>query len=1176
MNDAVTVIDIVAQVTDATEVGTNSAQRNISRLEKSIMQLQSQIQSMRGKSKLEVIAMLKDMASQGIQGVLNAGKKLAGKVWTVTLKAVDMVSAPFRKVIGLLTNPITQVAAFAGITFGLADTINTFKDFEQGMANVKAISGATEEEFAALETTARQLGESTMFSAAQAAEAMENLAMAGWKSDDIIAGMPGLLDLAAAGSVDLATAADVVSSALAQFNMGADEAARVADVLAVVATNSKTDVAGLGESLKMAGTQAGALGYSIEDAALALGLMGNAGIDASSAGTALRTTLARMSKQEGLTAEESNAMAKAMRRVGVSLTDETGKSKSLLEVMQELRAGFKGMTETEKAATAANLAGMYAQSGLLAIVNASDEKFNALAAALEHVEGAAAGMAAVKMDTLQGALYYLQSAAEGVKIAIGKKLEPYVKGLVKWITAHMPDIQAAVEKAVDFVSGKIDEVLAAITELTASPEWQKAERLWEKIKLAWDRIIVEPFAEWWNGTGRAWLAGLAESVGRGMGTALHDGIIGILGIDVDSVAKDGVSIGATFAKSFMEGFKAREVAEAIVAAIKNAFKGLVLDAGTLLPGGEKASGTSGISAAILGYGAFKTMGIGKKLFAGGRTLLEGGRTLSGGLHAAQEGAELARAAQTGGAGFRAAAAMAEAGELGVGAQLGAQFGGEAGRAASFATKAAVPLAALTSVLTLGADAYAGAGKAQEWTGSDSTASKIVSGVGAMLGGTGSGILGDESVGRKVLEVGGGALKGAGIGAAVGSFVPVVGTAVGGAVGAGAGTIGAAIGGENIAKALADIGGAIKGFFMESIPGALGKVKEEVSVFFMETLPVKFAEFKEGVASVFMEKIPYIIGYVAGEMTMFFTESIPQKFAELKTGISEFFTQGVPNAIMTAGTTVNDFFMVMVPMFFNNLWRGVAEFFTETLPQSLENMGETLKTFLCESVPNKITELWDGILNFFTQSIPSTISSISEGISGFFESIKEKVAEVFSGLQEKISGFFTGIWAKVTGNVSAGYSGAMAAHAEGGIMTTPHIGLVAEDGAEAIIPLSGKRRERGISLWEKAGRILGVKPYAEGDIVGLNEMSEPKAIELGTSDWSETVGETAKQGEVGIMPQVTIQNLTFAINVDGGSAQDAQALLETIKENVRGMTDEIAYQLAIAMQQAYANMPTAVW
>jgi len=756
VSDSTTVIEIVAQVTDETGSGTRSAGQNLSKLERSMMNLQKQIQGMKGKSKLEVMATLKDMASKGIQGVAAAGKKLAGKVWTVTMKAVDLVTAPFKKVLGLISSPIAQAAAFAGVTLGVADTINTFKDFEQGMANVKAISGATGEEFAELEATAKKLGETTMFSAAQAAEAMENLAMAGWKSKDIVSGMPGLLDLAAAGSVDLATAADVTSSALAQFKLDATESNRVADVLAATATNSKTDVAGLGQSLKMAGTQAGALGYSIEDTALALGLMGNAGIDASSAGTALRTTLARMSKQEGMTAEESNAMAKAMKKVGVTLTDEQGRSKSLMTVMKDLRKGFQGMTETEKAATAANLAGMYAQSGLIAIVDASEEKFNQLAAAIENAEGSAAEMAGVKMDTLQGSLYYLQSAAEGVKIALGEKLQPYVKGLVDWVTAHMPDIQNAVGGVVDFVTGKIDDVTKSVRELTRSPEWQNAGTLWEKIKLAWDKIIVEPFSAWWNGTGKAWLAGIAESVGNGLGTALHDGIMGILGIDAEGVVKDGVSIGKSFASAFAEGFNGTEVGEAIVAAIKEGLKGLVLDASTLLPGGEKASGTSVLSTALLGYGAVKAIGGASSIIKGGKSIFDTGKLILG-----------SAGAGTGILGFGAnTAAKLGAGSLAGGASMSAG----AMSALGLGTVAAGAIGA-TSAFSGFMDLYKGGRTDND----DEAEAYIKSGIWKM----------------------GGAGAGAAAGAVIGSVVPVVGTAAGALIGAGIGGIAGMVGGNKV-------------------------------------------------------------------------------------------------------------------------------------------------------------------------------------------------------------------------------------------------------------------------------------------------------------------------------------------------------------------------------------------
>ena len=1159
MSDSVTVIDIVAQVTDATEPGAGTSQKNVSKLEQSMMKLQKQIESMKGKSKLEVAATLKDMASKGIQSVAKAGKQIAGKVWTVTMKAVDLVTAPFKKVLGLITSPMAQMAAFAGISFGLADTINTFKDFEQGMANVKAISGATGEEFEALTATAKQLGESTQFSAAQAAEAMENLAMAGWKSQDIIAGMPGLLDLAAAGSVDLATASDVTASAIAQFKLEATDATKVADVLAATATNSKTDVAGLGESFKYAGSLAGALGYSIEDVSVAMGIMGNAAIDGSSAGTALRATLARMSKQEGLTADESNAVVDAMRKLGVSMTDSSGKSKSLMTIMRDMRAGYAKLSEAEQTATMTNLAGQNALSGMLAIVQASDEEFDKLTEAINNSEGAAARMDETKMDTLQGSLLYLQSAAEGVKIAIGEKLQPYVNGLVKWVTAHMPDIQNAVGKAVDFITGKIDGVIASVKELTGSPEWQNAETLWEKIQLAWDKIIAEPFSEWWNGTGKAWLAGIAESVGSGLGTALHAGIMGLLGIDVSGVAEDGVSIGKAFADAFIDGFNPGEVGEAIVQAIKDGLKGLFSDAATLLPGGKEASSTSGISAAILGYGTFKTAKTGYNIYKGGKALYNGVKGVGNAIGTAtgiSDGIQIARAAKDGGAAAQSALAFAQNGAMGGGVKLGAKLAGGASKVGKFASKAAVPLAGILSAVEMGVDAYHGVGKAKEWTGSDSTGAKVASGIGAALGGTGDGIMGKESGWTKAKNIGGGALKGAGIGAAIGSIIPGVGTAIGGAVGAGVGAIGAAIGGSTISKALASAGGAIKGFFTETVPEKFGELKdgvvqfftesvpqaisnagEKISGFFTETIPQKWDELVTGIGNFFTETVPYAIGYAAGKVTVFFTETVPQKFDELVTGVTTFFTETVPNAIATAGAAVENFFTVTVPGFF--------------------------------------TDLWDGIVNFFTRAVPDAISSIGESINGFF-----------STLGEKVSSFFSGIWNKITGNAGAGYEAATAKHAEGGIMTRPHVGLVAEDGAEAIIPLSGKRRKRGIELWEQTGEKLGVQPYANGGIAGEPEPDEPDPNDWNPDGWPDLPdpdggnGSPSPSGGAGqgmaALPPITIQNLTFEVNVDGAGAQDPQALVETIKENVRGMTDEIAYQLAIAIQQAYANTPTAAW
>ena len=1228
MNDSVTVIDIVAQVTDATEPGASTSEKNVSKLEKSIMNLQKQIQSMKGKSKLEVAATLKDMASKGIQGVVKAGKQIAGKVWTVTMKAVDLVTAPFKKVLGLITSPVAQAAAFAGISFGLADTLNTFKDFEAGMSQVAATMGYSVEELnnpaseasqnlATLTDFAKEMGAKTAFSATQAAEALNYMALAGYDAETSMAMLPNVLNLAAAGGIDLAYASDMVTDAQSALGLTLEQTSMMVDQMARTSSKTNTSVAQLGEAFLTVGGTAKNLSGGVTELSTMLGVLADNGVKGSEGGTALRNIILSLSAP-------TDKAAKTLKSLGVQAFDAQGNMRPLNETFLDLQSALNNLSGEAKTQALDEIFNKTDLKSVEALLGTSADRYNELADAIGNAEGAAQNMADVQLDNLAGSLTLLQSAAEGVKIAIGEKLQPYAKGLVDWVTAHMPDIESAVGQAVDFVTGKIDGIIASVKELTASPEWKNAGSLWEKIKL-------EPFSEWWNGTGKAWLAGIAESVGAGLGTALHDGIMGLLGIDVGGVAADGVSIGKSFASAFAEGFNGKEVGEAIVQAIKEGLKSLAKDAMTLLPGGKEASGTSGLSAAVLGYGGLKAAKGASKLYRGGKAIYNGVKAV-GNVTGISEGMRIFGAAKSGGSAAQSALSFAQNGALGHGVKFGTQLASGASKVGQFATKAMPIAAGVGSLIAMGADAKKGVGMAQEWTGSDSTGAKVASGVGAALGGTGNGILGDESAGKKALDIGGGALKGAGLGAAIGSIIPGVGTAIGGAVGAGVGALGAAIGGSNIAKALSTAGGAIKGFFTEtvpekfgqvvegakgffteSVPNAINSAKEKVTGFFTETIPQKFDELREGITSFFTESVPYAIGYAAGKIQVFFTETVPEKFNELVTGITTFFTETVPNAIATAGAAVGNFFTVTVPEFFGNLWdgvtgfftetvpaalttvgealttfftetvpqffsdvwEGITGFFTETVPQALETVGEALKTFFTESIPGFFSDLWDGIVSFFTESVPNAISSIGESISGFF-----------SRLGEKVSGFFGGIWDKVTGSASAGYNAATAKHAEGGIMTRPHVGLVAEDGAEAIIPLSGKRRKRGIELWEQTGEKLGVQPYANGGIAGEPEPDEPDPNDWNPDGWPDLPdpdggnGSPSPSGGAGqgmaALPPITIQNLTFEVNVDGAGAQDPQALVETIKENVRGMTDEIAYQLAIAIQQAYANTPTAAW
>lgn len=1168
MNEAVTVIDIVAQVTDETDRGVRSATDNVSKLEQTMMNLQKQIQGMKGKSKLEVVATLKDMASKGIQGVAAEGKKIAGKVWTVTLKSVDLVTAPFKKVWGMISNPITQAAAFAGISVGIADTMNTFKDFESAMASVAATAGIdkTSETFAALEKAAREAGATTTKSATEAANALEYMSLAGWDAQTSIEALPKVLQLSEATGMELGRTSDLVTDSMAALGLTVDGLPTYLDKVAKAQIASNQSAEQLMEAYLGVGGLFKDLGIDITESATALGVLANRGTKGTEAATALNAILLNLTTGTG-------EAGKMMESLGLSAFDNKGNFIGLQNVLEKVNDVTADMTQEEKNATLAAIGGkehVASLNKLLAGLNETNaegvSEWDALAASIEDSSGALEDMARRKNDTLAGSLSALGSAADEAKIAIGKKLEPYVRKFVDWITVHMPDIQKAVGTAVDFVTGKIDSVLESIRSLTASREWRSAETIGDKIKLAWDKLIAEPFDIWWNGTGKTWLAEKASGIGEWLGTALKTGILSLFGMDISGAATDGVSIGKSFFDGFMNGFDWEKVSKKLGEALKDGLKFLFKDAATLLPGGKEASGTSALSAVALGYGAFKIGKTGSKLYKGGKALVNGTKAIGsaiGNVTGITEGINIFKAAKGGGSAAQSVLAMAQNGALGRGMQFGAKIAGGASNAGKFLSKMTAPLvggaskvgkflsksagsslAGVASAIQMGADAYHGVQKAEEWTGSNSTGNKIASGIGAAIGGLGDGILGNESTGRKVSNITGGALKGAGIGAAIGSIVPGVGTVIGGTVGAGVGTIGAAIGGSNIAKGLSAAGDAIKGFFTE-------------------TIPQKWDELVTGIGNFFTETIPYAIGYAAGKVQIFFTETIPNKFDELVTQIGNFFTETIPYAIGYVAGKVQIFFTKTIPNKFDELVTGIGNFFTETMPRAMETVGEALTKFFTETVPDFFGELWDGIVGFFTESIPNTIESIGKSISGFFSTIGEKV-----------SGFFGGIWDKVTGSTSVGYTAATEKHAEGGIMTRPHMGLVAEDGAEAIIPLSGKRRERGIDLWEKTGRILGVKPYSKGGIVGISDTKSNINDRSNTALSPHSEWNTNTTGS-GMSVPVTIQNLTFEINVNGGS-QDLQAIVEIIKENIRGMTDEIAYQLATAIQQVFANTPKTSW
>lgn len=352
-------------------------------------------------------------------------------------------------------------------------------DFEAGMSEVKAISGATDTQMKMLEKQAAELGKTTKFSASEAAEGYKYMAMAGWDAKDMLDGLPGVLNLAAASGENLGTVSDIVTDALTAMGLEAKDSAHFSDVLAAAASNSNTNVSMMGQTFKYAAPLAGALKFSIEDLAIATGLMANAGIKESQAGTALRSTLTRLAKPP-------KECAEAMDAYNISMTDSEGNMKSLYDVMGNLRKSLGKLPEQEQAAAAAAIGGQEAMSGLLAIINASDADFAKLTDAVYNSNGAAETMAKTMQDNLQGKIVILKSALEAVGVSAYKKFEEPLKNAVDKVTEAINnfDLDAFVEKCkrvldyIEKISPAIGGIVGALVGFYA---YFKALKLIDKV-----------------------------------------------------------------------------------------------------------------------------------------------------------------------------------------------------------------------------------------------------------------------------------------------------------------------------------------------------------------------------------------------------------------------------------------------------------------------------------------------------------------------------------------------------------------------------------------------------------------------------------------------------------------------------------------------------------------------
>lgn len=304
--------------------------------------------------------------------------------------------------------------------------VKTAADFDSAMSKVAAVSGATGKDLDALRDKAREMGSKTKFSASEAAEAMNYMAMAGWKTEDMHSGIEGVMNLAAASGEDLATTSDIVTDALTAFGLSAKDSGHFADILAAASSNANTNVSMMGETFKYCAPIAGALGFSAEDTAEAIGLMANAGIKGSQAGTALRTIMNNLSG-------DVKICGSSIGEVTVATTNADGSMRDLSDILADCRTAFSGLSESEKAAAAESLVGKNAMSGFLALMNAGEADINKLSSAIDNCDGCAAGMAETMNDNLAGQLTILKSQLQELAISFGELLMPAIRTIVGWI-----------------------------------------------------------------------------------------------------------------------------------------------------------------------------------------------------------------------------------------------------------------------------------------------------------------------------------------------------------------------------------------------------------------------------------------------------------------------------------------------------------------------------------------------------------------------------------------------------------------------------------------------------------------------------------------------------------------------------------------------------------------------
>ncbi|TDL57536.1 phage tail tape measure protein [Paenibacillus dendritiformis] len=552
-------IDISVAVDDRSEPALSKIEGKVSKLDKSVERTRKQLERM-NRTRWQMAVHIADRASDVLVAINARVQSISGKTFRFTVRVLDYASRPLRMIGRLVSGGMALLGpALGAAASGLAGLFQTAAKFEQSMANVRMVTHANAQDFAALNQRARELGTSMPFTATQVADAMGSLAGAGFTAKQVLAGIGPTLLLASAGQMDLAEAANLASGVLFGMRMPAAQLDRVVDVMAKTAATANTSISQLGSAFSLAAPAAADANIAIEQMSAAIGVLSSHGIQGERAGKAMRLMLMQLN-------DTSSPAAKKLKAMGLELWDAQHAFKGLTPFMAEVER--KGL----RLADVAHAFGTETADAASILLNMGSESFAAYVKQLEQAQGAAKKMSKIQEDTLLGSIRRLSGAWEGIAISIGVQAVPALRAWIDRIAEAFTQSNGLA----DMIGGKINHVFTKLLDIMDSDAWNNAG-VFGKIRLLWDEIVVAPFNEWWSGGGRERVIEAAHKIGAALGGALGGYLMGVFGMaskDADVDASPFVQAGSTAGRAFLEAFLEAFDAGKIVGKALEAFKNL--------------------------------------------------------------------------------------------------------------------------------------------------------------------------------------------------------------------------------------------------------------------------------------------------------------------------------------------------------------------------------------------------------------------------------------------------------------------------------------------------------------------------------------------------------------------------------------------------------------------------